>query len=315
MLLSELVRLKNSLLEVKENLLQELNTNIIIRDSKNIIDSMSALSFGHRNNILNFFIMLESEKDTLSRNLHLQILEIEKQIDEKSEHLLKRGFEINGSLACAPTSCEEERLSRMGPVDPDLKILIKSIIGLKTHYQFPTLEIGPGDGDWTEHLVAADPLYIIDIHQEFLDSTRNRFPESYRPRMRPYLWQESEIKNHYLEKLPQEQFGFVFAYNVFDFFPADFFENYLIGVYNILKPGGSIFFTYNDCDNIVNARFAEIGYKSWMPRHLLEKIAKKLNFEIELFKSFQNTYWCILRKPGSLRTVKATQSLGKIVQF
>jgi SAM-dependent methyltransferase len=315
MLLSELVRIKNSLIEVKEKIIQELDNNSVIRDSKNIIDSMSALSFSHRDDIFRFFSTLKSEKEILSQNLYLQILELEKQIDEKSEHLLKRGFSINGAVTCAPMSCQEERLSRISPVDPDLKILVKSIISLKTSPQFATLEIGPGDGDWTEYLVAADPLYIIDIHQEFLDSTRNRFPESYRPRMRPYLWQETEIKNHYLEKLPQEQFGFVFAYDVFDFFPADFFENYLIGIFNILRPGGSAFFTYNDCNNVSNARLAEVGFKSWMPRHLLEKIAKKLNFEIESFNCFKNTYWCILRKPGSLRTVKTTQSLGKIVQF
>jgi len=313
--LSELVKFKTILEQTQSDIRQELEKNLTILETKNILESLSPIDFTYRENLVEFFKNLDSEKSKLNHNLYLQIKELEKLIDEKANNFKNRGYTVNGLIACAPMPPEEERLSRFYMVDPDLKNIIKSIISLKTDPKFPTLEVGPGDGFWTEYLVAADPLYIIDIHDEFLKSTVDRFPESYRMRIRPYLWVEDNIKDHYLEQLPQNQFGFVFAFNVFDFFTPDFFESYLIGVYNILKPGGSILLTYNNCDYYNNARLAEIGYKSWMPKSLLDKIAVKLGFQIEQHNSLKNTHWCILRKPGSLTSVKVTQSLGKIIRF
>jgi len=313
--LSELVRLRNQLTETNQKIIHEIEHNKVFIDCKNFAESLSEIDFKLRGEILGFFTSLNSSRQKLQHDIYQQSLDLERLIDAKAERLLHRGYQINGSPACAKMSAEEERLTRIVPIDPDLKNIIKGIISLKTRPEFAGLEIGPGDGFWTEYLVAADPLYILDIHPEFLESTKNRFPESYKPRLRSYLWNEDEVNQHYLEKLPEQQFGFVFAYNVFDFFAYDFLDKWLTGIKKVLRPGGSAFFTYNNCENYDLARYAETGFKSWMPKHLLEKMIKHLGFEIESFDNYDKTFWCIIRKPGSLRTVKATQALGRIVHF
>ena len=82
---------------------------------------------------------------------------------------------------------------------------IESRISLRTDWKYPALEIGCRDGEWTKLLVAGDPLYLIDVHQEFLDSAIKDYPVEYKRRTRPYL-----IKNGDYSILPQRQFGFVF---------------------------------------------------------------------------------------------------------
>jgi SAM-dependent methyltransferase len=202
-------------------------------------------------------------------------------------------------------------LSRFNLATPEIKLKVTAAIAQKTVPRFACLELGPGDGQWTEYLVAADPLYLADINQDFLDSTVKKFPEPYRPRIRTYLLNNDGN----LSKLPQKQFGFVFAWDVFSFMPLDLCKEYLQNIFNILKPGGTFLFNYNNCDEYQNVRYVEAGFKSWMTKSLLEKTVKELGFDIEKYDNHEKEYWIIIRKPGNLRTVKSMQALGKIVQF
>ncbi len=315
MKLSELVKLKTDLLDIQSSLNTFLTSSDELTYAQTYLNSLSKLEFTHSQDICNFFEFLNREKQVLMSNLHKQIRQIENLIEEKSQSLLKRGYLINNTEVCTPISVELERLNRIDQADPEVKKIVQSQIGLKTNPKFPSLEIGPGDGQWTEYLVAADPLYLIDIHQEFLDSTINKFEPAYRPRIRPYVFVESEIKNHILEKLPEGQFGFVFSWDVFTFFPADFFESYLTAIFKILKPGGNVLFNYNNCEIYQNVVYAQTGFKSWMPKYLVERIAKQIGYDIERHDNIGHVYWVTLRKPGSLTTVKGMQGRGRIVSF
>jgi len=315
MKLSELVKLKNDLLEIQSNLNKFLTSSEELTYAQTYLNALSTLDFTFTKDICGFFDILSKEKNTLLSNLHKQIRQIEEKINNQSAVMLTRGYKINDAEVCSITSTEMERLNRIEQADPGVKNLVKSQIALKTSPRFPCLEIGPGDGQWTEYLVAADPLYLVDIHQEFLDSTINKFEPSYRPRVRPYVFVESEAKNHLLEKLPEGQFGFVFAWDVFSFFPADFFESYLNSIFKILKAGGTVMFNYNNCEIYQNAKYAETGFKSWMPKYLVEQIAKRIGYDIESQGNIGHVYWIILRKPGSLTTVKGMQGLRRIISF
>lgn len=315
MKLSELVKLKTDLLEIQSSLNEFLTSSKELTYAQTYLSALSNLDFTYSQDICNFFESLGKEKQTLMSNLHKQIRQIEDKINEKSSSMLTRGYKINDSDACAPLSVEMERLNRIVQADYEVKTVVKSQIGLKTNPKFPSLEIGPGDGQWTEYMVAADPLYLVDINKEFLDYTINKFEPSYRPRIRPYVLVENETKNHLLEKLPEAQFGFVFSWDVFTFFPADFFESYLNSIFKILKPGGTVLFNYNNCEIYQNVVYAEMGFKSWMPKYLLERIAKQIGYDIERHDNIGHVYWTILRKPGSLTTVKGMQGLGRIISF
>lgn len=315
MRLSELVKLKADLLRIQCEVNDYLNNSTELAHAENFINALSEIEFTFSKDISTFFQSLKKEQQSLMSNLYKQIRQIEEQIDQKSSNMLSKGYTINGAEACSVITPELERLNRISQVDPEVKNLVTAQISLKTQTKFPCLEIGPGDGQWTEYLVAADPLYLLDIHKEFLDFTISKFSAVYQSRIRSYTLIESEIKDHLLEKLPQSQFGFVFAWDVFTFFPPDYLEKYLNSIFQILKPGGSVLFNYNNCEIYQNVIYAETGYQSWMPKYLLEKIAKKIGFDIELNNNVDKLYWTILRKPGSLTTVKVTQALGKIVRF
>lgn len=315
MKLSELVKLKTDLLDIQSSINEFLTSGKELSYAQTYISALSNLDFSHTKDICSFFESLNTEKQTFLSNMHKQIRQIENKIDEQSQVYLTRGYKIYDSEACSATSIEIERLNKITQADPEVKTLVKSQIAIKTNPRFPCLEIGPGDGQWTEYLVAADPLYLLDVHQEFLTSTISKFEPAYQPRIRPYVLVESETKDHLLEKLPQSQFGFVFAWDVFTFFPPDFFEKYLKSVFEILKPGGTLLLNYNNCEIYQNVQYVEMGFKSWMPKYLLERIAKQIGYDIEKHNNVDHLYWVILRKPGSLTTVKSMQGLGRLISF
>jgi SAM-dependent methyltransferase len=314
MKLSELIRIKNILYNIQQSIREELkNQNLLF--GKNFVDSLSQVDFQKRQIIIDCFNSIEAEKIKIISFLNSQIIDVEAMIDARAQPLMNFGYTINNQVSCSISTPENERLFRFSLANVDVKNKIKAQIANKTNPRFAALEIGPGDGQWTEYLVAADPLYLVDVHEEFIKSTLSKFPIEYQARLRPYLIGFNEDKENYLDQLPQQQFGFVFAWNVFDFLPPDIVEKYLFSVYEILRPGGSFLFSYNNCENPVNAKYAEIGFKGWMTKNLLEKLSIKYSYIIENFDSHDHVNWAILRKPGNLTSVKALQTLGKIISF
>jgi len=195
--------------------------------------------------------------------------------------------------------------------------MLISIIRGYTNWHYPTLEIGPGHGEWTEHLIAGDPLYIVDIQQEYIHSTLSKFNDVYRRRIRPYLTKPGKEDNFAnLSDLPQQQFGFIFAWNVFNYFPLTELTSYLMESFNLLRPGGVMMFSYNNCDTPACAYSVEVGLRSWMTKNLLIETCTNLGFEIintQSLEGAEQVHWVEIKKPGKLRTVKAHQVLGGIL--
>lgn len=258
---------------------------------------------------------IETKLESIDASRLELLKKLNQEIAETSAEYLARGYLINGNYGSDRTNVESERLLRTSNIMPET--LSDAIVQVRryTDWRFPCLEIGPGDGTWTEHLIAGDPLYIVDVHQEFLDSTLSRFNDIYQNRVRPYLTgpdaQRSETD---LSMLPQGQFGFVFAWNVFDYMPLKETREYLVNCFEVLRPGGHMLFTFNNCDITECAEFAEEGIKSWMPARLLADTCSEIGFEIVQFRNPETTInWIEIRKPGELKTVKGHQVLGQII--
>jgi phospholipid N-methyltransferase len=315
MKLSEMVRLRNEL---------ETFSLVPITTSTNDVDShLTRISnlpaHGTYKDKLSYLItQIDSIEDKLesidSARLEL-IQQLDQEITKVSSEFLARGYMINGDYGAHSTSIEVERNARSLEIMPET--LSEAIVQVRkyTDWRYPGLEIGPGDGAWTEHLIASDPLYIVDIHQEFLDSTLSRFNETYRKRVRSYLTGPAANKSDSdLSMLPQRQFGFIFSWNVFDYFPLKETQDMLIQCFNLLRPGGHMLFTFNNCDTYQCAEYAEQGFKSWMPARLLATTCKEIGFEIVHFRNPETTInWIEIRKPGDLKTVKGHQVLGEII--
>ena len=209
---------------------------------------------------------------------------------------------------------EFERNERKTKISQAVDDLISVRIAQYTSWQHPVLEIGPGDGKWTHRLVAGDPLYLVDIHQQFLDNTINQFNKDYRKKIRCYLTGMDVHKSDVnLSALPKKQFGFIFAWNVFDYLPIQYIEEYLRQCIELLKPGGVMMFSYNDCERKLCAELAENRFKSWAPKWKVDEVLTKIGFEAITYESKEElVHWVEIKKPGELKSIRASQPLAGI---
>ena len=128
-----------------------------------------------------------------------QLLNINQKIDSITHTLFYNNYELEEKYGTADFVRTNRRISLGADIEQDVKTRILNY----TNWRYPALEIGCRDGEWTQFMVAADPLYIMDRHQEFLDAAKNQFPSAYQRRLRTY-----QMINHDLSVLPQNQCGF-----------------------------------------------------------------------------------------------------------
>lgn len=315
MKISELVRIKEQLLKFQSPTFSTFIESKFKETSIYVDNMLSSFVFGDiKNNLAGQLIQLNShikQTDELIANL---IQYVEKLIEEKVKEFYKSGYLINGVEFTSETDVHNERQYRTVICDEDVRQAIITDIRNHTNSKYPALEIGPGDGQWTEYMVAGDPLYIVDIHPEFIESTKSKFPIEYQRRLRSYLLGWNGLPKDDLSILPQNQFGFIFAWQVFDFFPLDKTKLYLEQCFNLLRPGGVMMFSYNDCEFSAASVYAEIGFKSWMTKLLLTKTCEEMGYEIVDTKdSLSGFHWIKIKKPGELKTVKLGQAMGEII--
>lgn len=202
------------------------------------------------------------------------------------------------------------------PLVDEIKNTLIGRIQMYADWHYPGLQIGPQDGLLTDHMVACDPLYITDVYSEFLQSTLDQFNEVYRARVRPYLIGQDGFKTKNFSELPQNQFGFVLCWEMFNFVSLETLREYLTEVFGVLRPGGVFLFSYNDGDTINGAKNAEWGGCTFIPKRLLVPLCEKLGYEVIESFNFQpgisDVSWIEVRKPGIKQTVKAHQVLGMV---
>jgi SAM-dependent methyltransferase len=219
-------------------------------------------------------------------------------------------FTDNYVLELKHNAVDVIRNQRVMPLKDTIRNEILDRIRLYTDWKYPALEIGCRDGEWTEYLVAADPLYIVDYYREFIDSATGDFPELYQQRIRKYLLKDY---NEISTQLPENQFGFVFCWNFMNYCSFDTIKEYLKIMKKLLRPGGTFMFSYNDGDRPAGAAMAENFFMTYVPKHLLVALCESLGFEIVNQRTRDvSVSWIEVRRPGTLTTVKAHQVLGEI---
>ena len=165
---------------------------------------------------------------------------------------------------------------------------------------------------FSNQLVTFDPLYFCDVNESFITQSTEHFNDIYKNRIRKYV-----IINQDLSVLPSNQFGFIFSWWVFNFANIITMEDYLIKIYDLLRPGGTFMFSYNNTDIFQSARLVDMGIMNHIPYRNLAKLCNKIGFEIIDSYDIQNSdpniqiiSWVEITKPGKLTTVKRKQVLG-----
>ena len=317
MKLSELVKLRNNLQDIKFDI---LSNDIDLLDAAVSRNLMLPLHENYKQSILtviDFFDKTENSINEKQQNIKNLIEKIDDEITAITSSMLELGYKVNDYYGSNLTNFDVERVDRILELSDDERGEIGTVLRSYTNWRYPTLEIGPGDGEWTESLVAGDPLYIVDRHQEFLDSTLRKFNEVYQRRLRPYLTGIHADRPEFdYTMLPQGQFGFIFAWNVINFWPLKETKHTLHQCWDLLKPGGVMMFSFNNCDVVQCAVSAETGYKSYLTPKLLNDVFAEIGFEVIQYRSTSiNVHWVEIKKPGVLQTSKRHQTLGKIISL
>ena len=316
MKLSELVALSAKLNSIKSTVLDELldEADENLREIQPLANKDSdSIAIG----LLEILEDLAEFKQNIQNSvdkIDSLIKSVDKEIVDITKNWKTRDYYINGVIATNAVDIETDRNTRKTIIDDTTKQIISTAAEAYSSWQHAVLEIGPGDGLWTPHLVAGDPLYLIDVHEEYLKSTISKFHKNYQKRIRSYV-----VSQHYdslnLSVLPQGQFGFIFAWNVFDYFSPNIIEEYLQQCLTLLKPGGVMMFSFNNCEFRPCAELAESGLKGWTPKWLLTEILYRVGFEIINYDHREQTvHWIEIKKPGELKSIRGFQTLASIYE-
>jgi len=199
------------------------------------------------------------------------------------------------------------------PINSEAEHVFTARLLRHTDWHHAAMIIHPGKESFIQHLVANDPLYLVDESHELLQPVLNNYQETYRRRLRCYVIEES-LDQELLEKIPNGQFSLCFAYNYLNFRPVEMIKKYLVEVYQKLKPGGTFIMTFNDCERTAGIKLVDQNYACYTPAGLIKDLARCINFEIEFFWHDNGpSSWLELRKPGTLTSLRGGQTLAKIM--
>ena len=204
-------------------------------------------------------------------------------------------------------------LNRKLEYTKELASKLRSRLSVYADWRYPGLCVGPLRSEFTDELISNDPLYIADIDEQLLTPFLDEQNEVYRHRIRPYVIQHWDWNRKLFKDLPNGQFGLVFIANYFEYKPLEGIKSILAEVHDLLRPGGTCMFTFNDCDNYQNIKLCERGFKTYTPGSMLMEVAKELGYKITYKHDHAYGFgWMEITKRGSLRTRKGGQTLAKV---
>ena len=300
MKLSQLLKLRQDLLSIDTSNIKSMAK--ILRVNTEPVDYLSYDGSDIRNAVAQLEPSIDKIPAHISSLINKISLDIEK-LDIEYKELCKQEevFHLRASV-------QDNRELRKYIMHAEVRKVVEARLANYIDWKYPGLEIGPGDSEWTDLLVGMDPLYLVDIHEEFLNGTKARYQIEYQRRLRTY-----KIKHGDLSELPVGQFGFVFSWNVFNYFGLETIELYLTEIKRLLKPGGVVMFSYNNCENYKSVEMFENHFMTYVPNRDLVKIVQRLGYNIIVSKDEPTmTSWMEIKLPGELTSIRAGQTLGKI---
>jgi hypothetical protein len=201
---------------------------------------------------------------------------------------------------------------RVRPIDPAKKLQLRGRLQTYTDWKYAGLVIRPYHSPWIEDLVALDPMYFVDTHKGLMYPVTGQFPPEYQRRLRCYVIDEFSNRPIF-EALPQQQFGFVYSFDYFNFRPLEVIKKYLSEIFGLLSNGGTFFFSFNDCDRQGGVVWAEKHFCCYTPARLIYEHAVEVGYEIvrkEIVDAAST--WVELKKPGQLTSIRGGQCLAGI---
>jgi SAM-dependent methyltransferase len=196
---------------------------------------------------------------------------------------------------------------------PDTFEIIKQRLQLYTNWQHPGMILRPAH-EHVQHLVACDPMYFVDTSDRLLKLTESWFTPEYQHRLRRYVIEEYTEKP-FFANLPTQCFGLIYSFNFFNFRPWEILQQYLKECFGLLRPGGVLVFTYNNCDIANRVGMVEHYSACYTPGRLVKAYIDELDYEtVYTFDDAFGTSWMELRRPGDWSSIRGGQTLAAIYQ-
>lgn len=201
-------------------------------------------------------------------------------------------------------------LSTALPLNSGIPNKILSQLYQHSNTLYPGLIFTPCLEEYVRYMAASDPLYLLGRNLDYLKTLVKNLPDQYQNRLGLY---------DDIEKLPMNQFSIIIASDFFHQIHYSQVVEYLQTAFRLLRPGGCVIFTFNNADIYEIAVQAELKLISFSSQAKLAKDSVRLGFEILEFNNdfidianYKYTSWAMLKKPGTLATIKRSQSQGLI---
>lgn len=194
--------------------------------------------------------------------------------------------------------------------DEDIRLLKHRITGY-SNWKYPGVFIRPGLSSFFSDIIDLDPLYVLDIDHGLLEPSISKLTPEYQRRVRKYIIQKNQ--SPHIPNLPCEQIGFIFAWNFFNYTPIEVMKEYFQEIWQLLRPGGSCLFTFNNCSRSIPVILSEHSFASYTPDWAVRNILANIGYEVtNQHNGDYHLNWLEIRKPGELTSMRGGQSLAQI---
>lgn len=315
--LTELIRLSNRLSEMTVSDLQQESSHRVDLIMHQADVPLAGIRHEFQLSLIEKNIFLQQAFSNFETELVALKKEVARQIAEQGTEWLQRSYAVYETQLANKDSQRPEALGlhRNKPtrIDAEVDTMLRARVASFCDWHHPAMILHPMLEPFIHEMVGADPLYVVDESHYLLEPTLAQFNQVYQHRLRPYVIEES-FDYPILDQLPNQQFGFCVAYNYFDYRPFEIIKKYIQELYQKLLPGGTLAFTFNDCDRYQAMQSVEQNITSYTPGTLIRGWAKYIGFE-ETFCFTDNGAWSWieLRKPGELTSLRGGQALAKII--
>ena len=194
----------------------------------------------------------------------------------------------------------------------EIKSYLKSRIKSLSSWKHSAVFIRPEHGEYLKEIIDSDPMYIVDESEEMFGPIKHMWTDQYQGRLRYNIIDENRERIY--RNIPKNQMGLIVAFNYFNHKPFEIIRQHLTELYDLLKPGGSLIFTYNNCNYPLAVKNFEQGLYSYTPGTLIEPAVELIGFEIvESYNDEStNVSWLEVKKKGKLTSIKGGQTLAMI---
>jgi hypothetical protein len=191
-----------------------------------------------------------------------------------------------------------------------------SIVSKYIDNNMPVLELFPGLGEFTNGVLSADPLYIVDWDNTILDIVSKQFNEFYsEKRLMRYTCKVVDKKIDFVN-LPKNTMGLVFCFNGFTHGTTEFLQDTSDKVMGLLAPGGHFVFNFLPHDRDYSIKLVDESRAfSIVDHNKLDQHFKENGWEVVqkiIGHNRASTY--VLKKPGDFNSPKITPMLPQIIE-